>query len=130
MIKIIVAGSRNYNNYPKLKNTLNNIIGKISRSDIEIVSGTATGADRLGEKYAKEHDLKCTRFPADWSKYGNKAGIVRNIKMLNYIGNSGILVLFWDEESKGSKHMLEIATEFGIIVYEVIYKRKSRLNKE
>ena len=35
---------------------------------IEIVSGTARGADALVEQYANEHDLPTKQFPADWDK--------------------------------------------------------------
>jgi len=50
-MKIIVAGSRGFNNYELLKDRLNEIIG--DNSNIEIVSGMARGADLLGVKYGK-----------------------------------------------------------------------------
>lgn len=41
---------------------------------LEIVSGGARGADRLGEKYAKENNYKVKKFIPDWEK-GRSAGI-------------------------------------------------------
>ena len=45
--------------------------------DIVIISGTASGADRLGERYAKEKGFQLRRFPADWNRYGKSAGYRR-----------------------------------------------------
>lgn len=49
-MKIIVAGSRTFNNYLLLKEILDNLDITIT----EIVCGEARGADLLGKKYAYE----------------------------------------------------------------------------
>ena len=69
MDKVIVAGTRYFNNYELMCKKLDNLLCNLK--DIEIVSGTASGADSLGEKYAKEHNLFLKQFPANWDKYGN-----------------------------------------------------------
>ncbi|MFM7881437.1 MAG: DUF2493 domain-containing protein, partial [Microcystis panniformis] len=56
MLKIIIAGSRNFNDYNLLEQKVNFYIGE--NQDIEIISGTARGADRLGERYAINKGLK------------------------------------------------------------------------
>jgi predicted Rossmann fold nucleotide-binding protein DprA/Smf involved in DNA uptake len=71
MIKVIVAGTRTFNNYELLKNKLDEFLKDIE--DIEIVSGGARGADALGERYAKEKGYKVTYFPADWNRFGKSA---------------------------------------------------------
>lgn len=63
MFKVIVAGSRGFNDYILLSTALDELLS--DRGEVEIVSGTANGADKLGEKYAAEHSLKLTKFPAD-----------------------------------------------------------------
>ena len=50
-------------------------------------------------------------FPADWDLEGKSAGFKRNVKMAEY---ADALVAFWDGESKGTKHMIEIAKEKGL----------------
>lgn len=81
----------------------------------------ARGADRLGEKYAKEHGYKVLYFPADWDIDGKSAGFIRNVKMAE---NADALVAFWDGKSVGTKHMIETAQNKGLAVrikrYQVV----------
>ncbi len=116
MCKIIVAGSRDFNDYELLKNELGFVLN--NKNDIEIVSGTAKGADRLGENYAKEFNLKLKKFPADWDTYGKRAGYIRNEEMAKYADKC---IVFWDGESKGSKHMIDLAKKHGLEVIVIKY---------
>lgn len=118
-MKVIVAGSRDFNNYALLNYKLSTILS--NQIDVEIVSGTANGADWLGEKYAEANNLKLTLFPADWDKYGKRAGYLRNKQMAEY---ADALVCFWDGKSKGSKLMIELATELGLKVRVVRYGKQ------
>lgn len=114
-MKLIIAGSREFNDYNLLKESYQ----KISQSITEIVSGKARGADKLGEKLAKELGIPIKPFPADWNKYGKSAGYRRNAEMAKY---GDILLLMWDGESKGSKHMLDLAKKEGLVCYVEIFK--------
>ena len=109
MYRIIVAGSRDFSNYSILKASMDDLLSSLLEEgeDIIIVSGTARGADRLGERYARERGLKVHRFPADWSQ-GKKAGYIRNVQMAE---NADACVCFWDGKSRGTKHMIDIAKE-------------------
>ena len=51
---------------------------------VVIVCGDARGADALGERYAWRHHLKVVHFPADWDRYGNAAGPIRNEEMAKF----------------------------------------------
>ena len=94
MFKVIVAGGRDFNNYKGLSDSLDYLLKNIN-DDIQIVCGMARGADRLG----------------DWDLDGKSAGFKRNVRMAEY---ADALVAFWDGESKGTKHMIEIAKEKGL----------------
>lgn len=115
--KVIVAGGRNFNNYPLLCDRLDLYL-KDMGGDIEIVSGTAKGADLLGEQYAKEKGYPVKRFPADWDAHGKKAGYIRNKQMADYATHC---VVFWDGKSKGSKMMIDICKDKGIPHRVVMY---------
>lgn len=106
MYKVIVAGSRDFNDYELLERELINFLRGKKPNEVEIVSGGARGADRLGEKFAKEKGCKLTIMNADWNRYGKSAGYRRNVEMAEY---SNACVVFWDNVSKGSKHMIDIA---------------------
>lgn len=123
--RIIVAGGVHFNDYKALENTLDEYFKCVSKDEIEIISGHARGADSLGERYAQEHDIKCTVFPADWKKHGRAAGPIRNKKMLEYaMEQQAGLVAFWNGESKGTKNMISIAEKAGIEVKIVHYQKE------
>ena len=52
-MKVIIAGTRTFNDYQLLCNTIKELNINID----EIVCGGAKGADALGEKYAKENNI-------------------------------------------------------------------------
>ena len=120
MIKVIIAGTRDFNDYDFLKKNVDYFLQGINpnNEEIEIVSGNARGADKLGERYAKEHNLPVKLFPANWDKYGKRAGYLRNQEMANY---ADVLIAFWDEKSKGTKHMIDIAKKQDLTVIVVGY---------
>ena len=122
MIRIIIAGSRNFNDYALLEKALNKYIEdtKINPDEIEIVSGHARGADSLGELFAKNNKLQLTKFPAQWDKYGKSAGFLRNREMANYaLQETGVLFAFWDGQSRGTNHMINFSREKGLEVHVV-----------
>lgn len=88
----------------------------MSRPDVvtEVVSGTAIGADKLGEEWAVNEGLTATRFPADWRNYGKRAGIVRNQEMGEYADAAVVLRV---NGSSGSTHMINYMRSLGKPVY-------------
>ncbi len=124
-IRIIVAGGRDFQDYPLLEHELDIIIGGMPWNNMTFISGTAKGADQLGEKYAEERKLNVRRFPANWNTYGKAAGPIRNAQMAKYAseGTKGILVAFWDGKSKGTKNMIQEARNKDLIVKIVEYRR-------
>lgn len=79
-MKIIIAGSRTIINMNLLIKAIKLSSFEITSSD-EIISGGARGVDSLGEKYAKQHNIKLTIFKPNWDKYGIKGGVIRNTQM-------------------------------------------------
>lgn len=114
VFRLIVAGSRNFNNYELLKQKCDSLLSqKRLTHSIVIISGTARGADRLGERYAAERGYRIERFPADWDRNGIAAGPIRNTKMA---AHADALVAFWDGKSRGTKDMIEKAKERNLPV--------------
>lgn len=109
-MKTIIAGSRYFTDV-KL------VYRAVADSDFhitEVVSGCASGIDYLGEQYAIAMGVPIKKFPADWDTYGKSAGYIRNIAMGEY---ADALVAVWDGKSKGTKHMIDIATKLGLKIY-------------
>ena len=123
---ILVCGGRHFIDFPLLCDILDNVIG--DTKEIEIVSGHCQGADMLGEKYAEEHDMPVKLFPADWTKYGRRAGPIRNKQMVDYIKSfhNRIVIAFTNENTIGTRNTIAIAKKAKIPVMEIPYE----LNKE
>lgn len=104
MKKIIIAGSRGYNDYDDFSHWIDLCFKKI-KGPIEVVSGGALGPDSMGEKYAEEHGHKLICFLPQWKVHGKRAApIIRNKAMGDY---ADCLIAFWDGKSRGTKNMIE-----------------------
>lgn len=130
MKKVIIAGSRSFNDYTLLKTELD----KLFSEPFIVVSGGAKGADSLGEIYAQEKGYPIERYLAKWNDlsvkncvikhnsygaYNAMAGHNRNQEMLNAVLNnedSGCVVAFWDGYSKGTQNMINISKKAGLFV--------------
>ncbi len=103
-MKVIIAGGRDFSNYPLLKQKCDYYLQ--NHKNITILCGKAKGADTLGEYYGIENKFKIEYYPAKWDIHGKASGVIRNKEMAN---KADALILFWDGKSKGSKNMLEEA---------------------
>jgi hypothetical protein len=109
-MKVAVIGSRGFNNYELLSETLSNFTITL------LVSGSAKGADSLGERYANENNIETLIFKPDWKKYGPAAGPIRNSDIIN---NADTIIAFWDNESKGTKDSLTKAFKLGKKIFVI-----------
>ena len=112
-INLAVVGSREFNNYDLLKKTLD-------KFDIQcIVSGGAPGADTLAENYAHTNKISTKIFRPDWQKHGKKAGFLRNALIVEACD---MLIAFWDGQSRGTQHSINMCKKAGKQVHIVRYK--------
>jgi hypothetical protein len=118
--RVIIAGSRTFADYELLCKKCDIYLSSLS--DIEIVSGAANGADRLGEKYARSKGYPIKQFFANWEEYGKSAGYRRNEEMAKY---AHALIIFWDRESRGSKHMIDLAKKYNLAIKIVSFFNKN-----
>lgn len=73
-----------------------------------LVEGGAKGADSIAAEWAVANQIKVFTYPAEWGKYGKKAGTLRNIEMLdNHPG--AIVFAFPVKDSKGTRHCIREA---------------------
>ena len=117
MIKLIIAGSRSFEDYELLKTEILKVYSS-KLKDLHIVSRGAKGTDKLGERFAKEFGLQVTQFIPDWgnitvegavvkkNRYGEYnaiAGHIRNQKMAEF---ADALFAFCVDGSSGTKDMI------------------------
>lgn len=113
-MKTIIAGSRTFHNPEILEIALKHVSWEIT----EVVSGRAKGIDKLGEQWARKHNIPVKFFPAKWER-GLSAGYHRNLEMAEY---ADALLAIWDGKSKGTGHMIDIAKFKGLQTEVVILR--------
>jgi hypothetical protein len=112
MARVAVGGSRSIKSYDLVQGVL-----KYFLIDGDVVlSGNAPGVDRLGERYADEAGLEVKIIPSEWDKHGLKATMMRNEVLLR---SADFVINFWDGQSEGAKHMLEISRRAKKLLAEV-----------
>ena len=115
--KVIIAGCRDFADYELMKEKCDFYLQN-KKKDVIIVSGHASGADALGERYTHERGFGLETFPANWKVHGRAAGPIRNAQMAD-VANA--LIAFWDGKSRGTKNMIDTATKRGLKVAVVRY---------
>lgn len=109
-MKLIIAGSRTITDFKIVKDAFNNF--KFKEDVTEIVEGGARGVDSLARELAEKLNIPCTTMAANWyDKYdrlNRSAGYRRNVDMANY---ADMVLAIWDHQSKGTKHMIDIAND-------------------
>lgn len=118
-IRLIIAGGRKFEDFSYVQKSLNFMLQNYKKDEILIIEGGATGADRLGRRYAELNNIDYVTMVANWkdletppvkikeNNYGSYnclAGLSRNKRMGDLASHA---VVYWDGVSTGSKHMQE-----------------------
>ena len=121
-MKLIIAGSRGFEDFDSLERAVLVFLKQNRKTGepVEIISGRARGVDQLGEKFARKYGLKIIKMPAEWDRYGKSAGYRRNAEMAEIASHC---IIFWDGQSKGSKHMADLTKEQELR-FEVVHTSK------
>ena len=101
MKKVIVAGSRTFNDYKLLEKTLNQMYPE----PIQVFCGDSIGADQLGKTWAAKKGYEVKIFFPQWQQDGIDAGFNRNVEMASEADEA---IVFWEGTSKGTEHLIRI----------------------
>lgn len=117
--KLIIAGGRDFTD----TNLLHQAICELGNNNLldpeaELVCGMAKGADLLGYDYFMACGNTIHKFIPDWDGLGKRAGFVRNAEMGDFCDGA---LIFWDQKSKGTKHMINYMIKLGKPHYVVHY---------
>jgi len=104
--RLIIAGSRDFENLDAIRYELNRFLRGKSIDDVAIISGTASGVDQYGEALAAELGIPVIAMPAD----GNKNGNAQMAKLGTH------LLAGWDGTSRGTANMVKEAENNGLVV--------------
>ncbi len=106
-VSVLACGGRKFGGWTAVQRVLDRI------SPDTIIHGAASGADSMAGRYARENDIPCREFPAEWRRYGRSAGYRRNQHLLDE-GKPDLVVAF--PGGTGTRNMVQIAREQGFQV--------------
>jgi hypothetical protein len=110
-LRVLVCGSREWAQPEPILRELELLpLGTI------VIHGDARGADRLAGQIAAELGFPVVARPAPWGRFGKGAGIIRNRQMLDDSPDVALAFLPSLAAARGTRHMVEIATEAGVPV--------------
>lgn len=110
-MKLIIAGGRDYWLTKEQFQELDRLHFK--QVVHEVICGGANGVDACGKAWAIINNIPVRDFPANWDQFGKRAGILRNAEMAQV---ATALAVF--NGGKGSRHMLEVAREWGLAIFD------------
>lgn len=79
-----------------------------------LINGGAKGADTLARQWAESRNIPQSVYYAEWTKYGNAAGHIRNQRMLDANPYIDYVIAF--PGGRGTANMIAKAIEKGIPV--------------
>ncbi len=109
-MRVLVAGSRSFHKQWWAENAIRSVLFELKKEhgqDLLIISGGASGPDKVAEEWAKQESVEYRIYSPEWEKLGRKAGPIRNQHMADCLKAGDKVVLFWDGKSSGSADMLK-----------------------
>ena len=142
MVRIIVAGGRDFADYKTLKNSILHILSDLNKREIvlisrgiddvgdkliEWISGTADGADTLGERFAEEYGYEVKNFLQNGCKMENITSMqdLKETKRWRYMHQRKELwcidrILGWRIQRY---NMINNAIKYKMEIHVIKYKR-------
>jgi len=116
MVRIGITGGRDYANEAKVRHVLD-LAYSVYGDRMFLVVGCARGADKHARFWASDTlpPEQYEIYSADWVKYGNSAGPIRNQKM----ADSGLDLLIAFPGGRGTAHMKDYSKSLGIKIMEI-----------
>ena len=117
-MKILISGSREYEDYETFEKLLFDILDKekLSSPDwvitpkLTIIHGECRGIDKLAQRFCIKEDHNEEPYPAQWNKYGDAAGPLRNQQMIDE-GKPDLVLAFPCKKSTGTYDLIRKAKE-------------------
>jgi hypothetical protein len=118
-MRIVVTGSRTWKDWRTIHGSLDLIADAARKTGVSLIvaHGHARGADEIADDWVAKRKLagwpvEVQRFPAEWTKYGRRAGFLRNARMLK--PGADVVLAFILDRSKGATQCADLAESEGI----------------
>ena len=111
MFRLLLTGSRDWLDPNAIAAELTHYA--MAEGGLILVHGACPrGADAMGDAIARRLGCQIERHPADWQRYGKRAGYVRNAKMVE--AGADLCLAFISNNSKGASMCADLAEKAGI----------------
>lgn len=120
MLRILVTGSRHWTDRDRIAATLDQTWRDHgSPRSVVLAHGDCPygGADILAADVAEERGWQVDPHPAEWKRYGRRAGPIRNQAMVDL--GADVVIAFPEEGSRGTWDCVRKARTAGIPVHVV-----------
>ena len=111
-MKILMCGSRKWTDRVAIARALLDALDGINPKDVTVIHGGADGADTISGQIAAALGCEVVPYRAEWLRYGNGAGPIRNQRMLD--DGKPDLVLAFPLGGPGTADMLARASVAGV----------------
>ena len=111
---VLICGSRELADEQEVAQAILQRVGDLVDDDTLIMCGDARGVDRMASESAKYWGSFPVVVKADWKKHGRKAGILRNLAMINR--RPKLVIAYWNGSSPGTAHTIGESRARGIPV--------------
>jgi hypothetical protein len=116
-MRVLICGGRNFDERKRMRDYLFSFHEKTPIT--AVIHGGASGADRLGGEWARHNGIAEVRVDANWTRYGKRAGPVRNGWMIQHCFPELVIAF---PGGYGTRNMIEQATAVGIPVIDLMSK--------
>ena len=109
----LVCGGRTFSDRDYMFSALDEL--RVLCQPIKLIHGAARGADRMADAWAASRGVPALAMPAQWDRYGRRAGSLRNEQML--LEQPDLVIAFTG--GVGTAHMVRIARRDGYPVLDL-----------
>ena len=111
-MRVLICGSREWSDRGQLHRELTGLYAE--HPFWAVIVGDARGADTMALGWALGLRITADVFHANWNRDGRRAGLIRNLKMLDE--KPDLVVAFLEGKSSGTMHTVHNARKRGLTV--------------
>jgi YspA, cpYpsA-related SLOG family len=113
-MRILVTGSRTWDDTPVIRDALTTALGDADPATVTLIHGGYRGADTIAARTAARMGMTVEEHPADWARWGRRAGPIRNAEMVRT--GADICLVFQRGDSTGTANCAAAAEAAGMTV--------------
>jgi len=120
-MRVLICGSRGWKDPTPISALIAgyDVLAEGKGEKLIIIHGDAPGADRLAKRLGKQWGARVIDEPAQWEKYGKRAGFIRNQKMIDDYQPDAIWAFRSYGKSNGTDDMITRGEAAGIPTFVV-----------